>query len=294
MQQASVLSCVKHGIGDEITYVGSLVSALLQDGYRIKIVTHHPILYQHDRIHVASWNVTDPLEDVTDDGELRVCFDNPGAGSLPLQFDVTPTVVEKCRRLGYTLIGRMTRPGGVVEGGAYEFASRVNASLGLGMAEPPWLFLRRPCSGYVLLNPFGNDSLSKGMSPELAWPVLRGVLKANPHRPFTLPLLTKMPLPPPNLSSHSNLKIEWFEHGDPALLERYLRAASVITAEGGGYHLAKAAGIPALLVTSRQWHLRTRLVLPPGPSEMLLFEQDSDVVPEVLRAVRTWIDRHPS
>jgi hypothetical protein len=291
MRQASVLSCVKHGIGDEITLVGTLVAALLQAGHYVKIVTHHPLLYHHERIEVETWKVSSPLQYLEDSCDIKVCFDNPSVVILPLQFDVTPAVLEECRRLGYVLTGAMTGPNGVIEGGFYEFAGRIISMLGLIPAVPPWPFLARSSGEYALLNPFGNDSLEKGMPPDLAWSVLEGLLEAYPQRSFTLPLLNKMPSPPPRLCRCSNLLIEWFDHGSPSLLDRYLRAARVITSEGGGYHIAKAAGIPALLVTSRRWYAKTRLVLPPGPSDILLFEHDDYDDRELLHSIRCWLDQ---
>jgi hypothetical protein len=292
MQQATILSCVKHGIGDEITLVGTLVAALLQAGYRIRLITHHPLLYCHENILVEPWGLCNPVDVIPDIGDIRVCFENLGSVTLPPQFDVTPLVLEQSRRLGYSLIRNIGIFNAAQCDGGYEFAARITSSTGLDLATPPWPFLQRPCDGYHLLNPFGNDSIKKGMPPSLAWQVVEGILKSHGHLSFGLPLLTQMPLPPPTVSDHNNLKIEWFEHGDPELLERYLRAASVITAEGGGYHIAKAANIPALMVTSSQWFTQTRSALPPGPANILLFEEDSPNSTILLKGIRGWLDEN--
>lgn len=292
MQQATVLSCVKHGIGDEITLVGSLIAALLRRGFRVRLTTHHPLLYRHERIEVAAWTASNPLQNVLDDGDVRVCFDNPAAVTLPLQFDVTTAVRERCRILGYLMIAGMANLASKTHAAAfYDFAGAIIDSLGLELSATPWPFLQRPRGRRILLNPFGNDLLQKGMPPGLAWSVLERILESHAHLSFSLPLLNKMPQPPPTISNRPNLQVERFEHGDPALLERYLTAAGVITAEGGGYHLAKAADIPALLVTSRQWHSQTRLVLPPGPTELVLFEQHNPAPKQVILAIRRWLDR---
>lgn len=292
MLHATVLSCVKHGIGDEITLVGSLIAALIRRGFRVRLTTHHPLLYRHEKIEVAAWTASNPMQNVQDAGDVRVCFDNPAAVTLPLQFDVTPAVRERCRALGYLMIAGMANQASKNHAATfYDFAGAIIDSLGLELGTTPWPFLQRPRGRSILLNPFGNDHLQKGMPRGLAWNVLERILESHAHLSFLLPLLDKMPQPPPTISNHPNVQIERFEHGDPALLERYLTAAGVITAEGGGYHLAKAANIPALLVTSRQWYAQTRLVLPPGPHELVLFEQDNPESTQVIHVIRRWLDR---
>ena len=50
----------------------------------------------------------------------------------------------------------------------------------------------------------------------------------------------------------------------------------MVTAEGGGYHIAHGAGVPALLVTPATWFAHVRgFALPPSAYNLLLFNYEA-------------------
>lgn len=288
---ACIVVCIKHGIGDELTVIGALVSSILKEGGTVKVVTHHPALYSHPNMMVQDWRNV-PLDPyIPEPCDLGVCVISLHNTGLPLDFDRTPLAKQPCLDWGYHLLDGDGRDTGLNFENGYEYSRFVLAQFGLRYFEPPNPFLARHLGNAVVLVPFGCGDLAKGMAPEWGWSVVNMVGEALPEEKFVMPMIESMPEPSCRLPV--NIVLERRKYGDPELLRIHLRAKSMVVAEGGGYHIARAANIPALLVTSRDWLARVQHALPPNPRSMLLFDYQRPDIADLAEGIVWWLSKIP-
>jgi hypothetical protein len=108
-----------------------------------------------------------------------------------------------------------------------------------------------------------------------------------PYENFVMPMVETMP--EPSCQIPGNVVLVRRKYGDPELFRMHLLAKSMVVAEGGGYHIARAANIPALLVTSMDWLARVQHALPPPPRAMLLFDHLSPDAANLADGIIRWL-----
>ena len=286
---AEIVVCLKHGIGDELTIIGPLVASLLTDGWTVEVVTHHPFLYSNPRLGVRDWRgiPSDLYRPAPCD--LGICVVSRPGSRLPLEFDRTPLAREPCLAQGYRLLDGDGRDLGHDFENGYDYSRFVLTQLGLKLYPPPWPFLERIIGDEIVLVPFGRGDLVKGMAPELAWDVVRMVCESLPDETFVMPMIDTMPAPHNSMTLPDNLTLERRPYGDPELLRIHLRAKCMVTAEGGGYHIARAVDIPVLLVTSTDWLAQVKHAIPAPPRAEHLFDRQRPDAAEISNGITRWI-----
>ena len=286
---AQIVVCMKHGLGDELTVIGPLVASLLSDGWAVDLVTHHPILYSSPKLGVWDWQSI-PFEIYKPKPcDLGICVVSRPGTELPLEFDRTPLVREACLAKGYLLLDGDGRDSGRDFENGYDYSRFILTQLGLKHRPPPWPFLDRIRGKEIVLVPFGGFDLAKGMVPELAWSVVRMVGASLPQEIFVMPMIEAMPPPPDPRHLPDNVALVRRQYGDSELLRIHLRAKCMVTAEGGGYHIARAADIPALLVTSTDWFAQVQHAIPPPPRAILLFDNRRPEAGDIAEGITRWI-----
>jgi hypothetical protein len=275
---------VKHGLGDELTLVGPVVAAGLRAGWDIEIWTHHPVLYSHRATSVHGWaDVGVEVDFCPPASDVGLCY-HSYVQRLPLAFDRSPRVLPACQKRGWLLLDGDGRSLNREFDNGYDYSRWVIAELGLDWPSPPWEFLHVRDAGYVLVNPWGFGEVEKGLPPGSAWLAVESLARRNPWLHWKVARLESTPAWPEVRARPGNLSIDVFDYGASGLLGQYLSARAIITSEGGGYHLAVAAGIPALLVTSCEWHEQVKHALPPLPRDTALFSwRELDLVALVSR-----------
>jgi hypothetical protein len=286
---AEIVVCLKQGIGDELTVIGPLVGSLLTDGWTVGVVTHHPLLYSNPNLDVRDWRNAPHEFYRPMPCDLGACLvSRPGFG-LPLEFDRTPLARETCLAQGYKLLDGDGRDSGRDFENGYDYSRFVLTQLGLNYYPPPWPFLDRNKGDKIVLVPFGHGDLAKGMAPDLAWSVVQRVGESLPCESFVMPMIETMPCPPQPLRLPDNVALERRPYGDPDLMRIHLRAKCMVTAEGGGYHIARAADIPALLVISTEWLAKVHHAIPPEPRSIIPFDHQRPDAAEIAERVTRWI-----
>jgi hypothetical protein len=200
--------------------------------------------------------------------------------------------MKACVTRGYLALDGDGRDAGRDFESGHAYAEFMVSELGLDPSPPPWPFLSRHVGDEVLLNPLGFGEVGKGLPLSAAHLFAREVALSFPDHVFIFPTIDSigrdrdLVVPAP-----SNLRVPRFDYGEPALLYRYLSARCIVTAEGGGYHIARAASVPALLVASCQWLTQVAHALPPPPHDRVVFDKDHLDLPAILGEVSEWLSR---
>lgn len=266
---------VNHGIGDELALTGPFISALLRQKAQVSIWTFHAGLYAHSSVTVHDWHEEKHLPFAPPVCDHGYCLATREPRNLPLQFDRSPLVESACREAGWTMLDGDGRDIGLSLSGPYDYTTHVLAEIGYSYPTPPWDFLPRIPKSRVLLNLLGKGDICKGLPHSLAWDVVSQVAEYLPDISFFVVHLVDQnhPEPPLWINELKNLKIERVAFGSASATQLYCEASLIVSAEGGGYHLAYGAGTPALLVTSKQWFSVVRqYALPPINHHVLLFD----------------------
>jgi hypothetical protein len=286
-----------HGIGDELAIAGPLVSALLRRKFFVDIWTFHPGLYSHPFVRTVDWR-TEPCEVfVPSECDLGLYLYMPMAVELPLFFDRTSLVIPACRKAGWLSLSGDGQDDSLFFENLYSYANHILGQIEFILPNPPWDFLPNEKTGAVLLNLFGKGDPRKGVPATAVWDLVQCIIVALPEVLFSIVLLPdegQMEPPFPE-GRYNNLIIESLPFGSPRATRVYCGSRLIVTAEGGGYHLAYGAKINALLVTSRQWFSEVNeYALPPGCKEMVLFDDrdvdNSDFV-RVAGEIVAWVAR---
>lgn len=273
--RAALIFCNKHGIGDELSLAGPIVSALLRSAFHVCIWTHHSSLYQHPAVEVHDWCRESRSTFEAPPCDLGLCVFSRIPGVLPIEYDRTPVVAPICERNGWRMLDGDGRSDGHDFATLYHYSTWVVQGIGLRSPAPPWDFLPSRQSEHVLINPFGWGDSEKGLPHEFGWEVVRMIADGLPSVQF---LVVRLPCHPlPSWGTHPpNLRVDNAAYGDSSATEAYCTACLVVTAEGGGYHIAHGAGVPALLVTSAKWFAYVReFALPPSSRNFLLFDYEA-------------------
>lgn len=295
-----IVIALNHGIGDELSFFGPLISALLRNTQAsIFIQTFHPSLYDHSRIIASDWR-TEPIQKYSP----RICdlgfyWGSKKNNLLPIEFDRSPLAFEACRNLGWTILAGESVNEDKLHESLYAYARHIIVAMKLTYPIPPWDFL--PISKnfyikqYVLLNLVGKGDAQKGLLPESSWKVVENIVRSTPKTNFVIVHLENEGLCdiPPHIYKFQNLKIHHLPFGSSLATKLYCNASLIITAEGGGYHIAYGTNTCALLVTSTDWFAAIQnYALPPTFFNIILFQKNKLTpikLQEISTKIKAWI-----
>jgi hypothetical protein len=259
---------VNHGIGDELSFSGPLISAYLAKGATINVWTFHPYLYEHSSVITHDWRDEELEKFKPQFCDVGIYFAIPGRSGLPIKFDRTSLVFNSCLQAGWLIC----EP----NGNNYIYTAEVMESLDLEEVKPPWTFFPKIMEKkHILINLIGKGSFDKGLPLSCVWETIRKIVDQLATQNFIVIHLENegQPIPPSWVSSKSNLKVASFDFGNKKVTEIYYSSKLIITAEGGGYHLGFGLARPTLMVTSSEWYSRViDRVLPLVKHDTVLFE----------------------
>jgi hypothetical protein len=266
--QVVIVFPVNHGIGDELSFSGPLISAYLEKGATINVWTFHPYIYKHTSVITHDWQeraLTKFEPQLCDQG---IYFAIPGRSGLPIKFDRTSLVFNSCLLAGW-MICKPT-------GNNYNYTAEIMRSLGLKEFKPPWTFLPQALkTSNILINLIGKGSFDKGLPLSCVWEVIRKIVEQLANQNFIVIHLENegQPDPPSWILGIENLKVMTFYFGNRMVTELYCSSKLIITAEGGGYHLGFGLATPTLMVTSSEWYSTViNRALPLIKHDTVLFE----------------------
>jgi len=284
---------VNHGIGDELSFSGPLISAYLAKGSTINVWTFHPYLYRNKSVVTHDWRKEAIGEFDPPFCEKGIYFSISGRSGLPIKFDRSSLVFSSCLLAGWMIC----EP----NGHTYTYTTEIMRLLCLKEFKPPWTFLPSiPKSNHILINFIGKGSVDKGLPLSCVWETVRRIVEQLTAHSFIVIHLENegQPTPPSWVSSTKNLKVMSFGFGNKIVTELYCSSKLIITAEGGGYHLGYGLATPTLMVTSSEWYSRViDTVLPSITHETVLFQASNRSLIEIedisSRVIR-WIEEKNS
>lgn len=287
---AVIVAAYQWGIGDELAHLGYLINRLIEGDWGVTIYTFHEHLYRHPRIEAQRW------PEAVDEGwtppaaTLGVCV-YAKTPNLPLEFDRSPLVAGPCKEAGWVMLDEHMSGLESERQGSYDFGRALAVKCGVGAAPPPFHFLGREAHDDILLNLFGGGDLKKGMDTVSGWRTAYAVAARMPQKAFAIVRLPHQAPPPDELGvAPVNLWIWSCEYGDPRVTALYIGAPALVTVEGGGYHLAYASDIPAMLVTSEAWFRQVAsYALPPLKHSIAWIPEEAELWDMVADDIVSWL-----
>ena len=149
-----------------MSLLGDVLSALIEQNWRVTLYTFYPYLYRHESIEVLALSAM-PLDEWTaPSAELGICIYSK-APNLPLEFDRSPLLALPCRKVGWLMVDEHMSELKSDTQQAYGFGRPLaQTCVGRALSSPHDFLLREPHDN-IVLNLFGGGDLNMGMTQRL-------------------------------------------------------------------------------------------------------------------------------